>query len=361
MDNETRDLARRVADRLLSNDWKVWFWGDSSGLEGLLDAAELLQDAKYQSFVYGMVKAWVAKGSPKNEWEHTAAGVALLRVYEATGDDALLQKAVSHAEYLASFSQTENGAYIRYEDADLDKAPEMSAEQLREAEAIGATFNHKKGGPCVFVDTMHFDAPFFAYLFKITGDSQYRQLAADTIRSQIELLFQEETSLFHHFWVKETQQTNGVCWGRGQGWALLGMALTMKYLPDDDPIQADVLKVFRRQCEALASTQDSSGHWHTVILDEDSYLETSVAAFVADGFGRGLRHGWLDSSYQAIIDKALAALKKDVGPDGTVLGVSYETYPSLNLKQYRFMPRDAMVPWGQGPFLSAFYANTSTN
>ena len=356
MTEETNELARRVADRLVSHKWKVWFWGDSTGLEGLLDASELLGDPKYQAFVYGMMKAWIARSTPTNEWEHTAAGVALLRLYEATNDEELLKKAVAHADYLAGFPKTANGAYIRYKDADIDKAPELTPEQLQAAQECGAKFEHKKGGPCVFVDTMHFDAPFFAYLFKITGEVEYLQLARETILYQIELLFDKQTSLFHHFWVEKTERTNGVCWGRGQGWAMLGMAHTMEHLADDDPVKAQILKVFCLQCEALSSSQDDSGHWHTVILDKESYLETSVAAFVVDGFSRGIRQGWLDSSYEEIVDRALSALRQDVDQNGTLLGVSYETWPSLNAKHYRYMPRDAMVPWGQGPLLTAIYA-----
>ena len=36
--------CRKAADRLLSYGWKLWFWADSIGMEGLLDASEVIGD-----------------------------------------------------------------------------------------------------------------------------------------------------------------------------------------------------------------------------------------------------------------------------------------------------------------------------
>ena len=107
-----KEVTRRVADRLLHHAWKVWFWGDSTGMEGLLDASEILEDAKYRYFVYGLLKGWMGRELENRAWEYTAPGVALLRVYESLGDPALLQKARSHADYLAGFKQVIKSSHL---------------------------------------------------------------------------------------------------------------------------------------------------------------------------------------------------------------------------------------------------------
>jgi unsaturated rhamnogalacturonyl hydrolase len=118
--DQLRQKAARAADLLIRYNWKAWFWGDSVGCEGLLDAAEWLQEPKYQAFVYGMIKTWAARRDSGRPWEYTAPGVALLRLYHLTSDPALLRLAEEHADYLANFPQTEHGAYLRFTNPQFD-------------------------------------------------------------------------------------------------------------------------------------------------------------------------------------------------------------------------------------------------
>jgi rhamnogalacturonyl hydrolase YesR len=69
---DLRHAAIKVADLLMSYPWKVWFWGDSIGLEGLLDATEFTGDAKYCGFVYGLFKARIAREQFRSEFDYTA-------------------------------------------------------------------------------------------------------------------------------------------------------------------------------------------------------------------------------------------------------------------------------------------------
>ena len=66
-EKEVREIAAKAAGTLLSYPWKVWFWGDSIGLEGLLNATELTGDAQYRGFVYGLFKAWIAREQFRSE------------------------------------------------------------------------------------------------------------------------------------------------------------------------------------------------------------------------------------------------------------------------------------------------------
>jgi unsaturated rhamnogalacturonyl hydrolase len=349
--------ARKAAELLMRHPWKVWFWGDSIGLEGLLDASVLTGDERYADFVYGLLKAWIARRHPRSRFEYTAAGVALLRVHERTGDEALLQAALDHAEYLAAFRRTDSGAYVRYEDAAIELPPELPASHPEFARFAAGARNVSEGGPCVFVDNMHFDGPFFSRLYSLTGEDRFRELAVDNILPSIELLFDKKAGLFHHFWQERTGRPNGVLWGRGNGWAMLGLMHALAFLPESDAAYPVILGVIRRQAEALANLQDPSGDWHTVLDDAGSYLETSIAAFVVDGFCTALRQGWLPPRFRPTVDRALEAVRSHVEPDGKLSGVSYETFPSTRPEHYRQMPRDAVVPWGQGPLLTALLSH----
>ncbi|HTQ53153.1 MAG TPA: glycoside hydrolase family 88 protein [Bryobacteraceae bacterium] len=350
--DELRFVAAQAADRLLSHSWKLWFWGDSIGLDGLLDATDVTGDSKYLGFVYGLLKAWIARERQRSEFDYTAAGVALLRVYERTGDEALLAAARRHADYLASFRRTTAGAYVRYESAAIELPPELPP-GIQAAPAAGKE-RAANGGPCVFVDCVHFDGPFFAKMYQVTGEEQYRVLAAANIIPQVDLLYDPAERLFHHFWMERTGRPNGVLWARGNGWGLLGVAQTLEGIGMDGAAGARLAPVLRDGIERLASLQDAGGAWHTILNDPQSYVEASTAPFYADIIARAIRLGVVRASdYDTVLEAAMSYMVSHVRPDGVLAGVSYETFPSTRAAHYREMPRGAVVPWGQGPLLTA--------
>jgi unsaturated rhamnogalacturonyl hydrolase len=358
-DEDVREIAAKAADRLMSYPWKVWFWGDSIGLEGLLNATELTGDAQYRGFVYGLFKAWIAREEFRSEFDYTAAGVALLRVFEQTRDEALLAAAERHATYMAGFRKTEAGAAVRYENAAFELPPELPPEHPDFEAWRELAERVKNGGPCIFVDSMHFDAPFFAALHRVTGKNEYRQLALDTALSQIHLLHDPEDGLFHHFWIEHTRQRNGIAWGRGNGWGLLGLLDTLENLPAADPGASEIREVMCSVLGRMAELQDSGGGWHTVLNDPGSYIETSIAAFMISAMSRALLHSWISPErYLPVVETAMTFLLEHIRPDGVLEGVSYETFPSTHVEHYRRMPCGGVVPWGQGPLLSALWAHT---
>jgi len=355
-DQELREMSAKAADLLMSHPWKVWFWGDSIGLEGLLDAAELTSNAKYWGYVYGLFKGWIAREQYRSKFDYTAPGIALLRVFEITGDAALLDAAKRHAVYMSGFRKTKSGAAVRYENAAFELPPELPPDHTDSASWRELAAFVKDGGPCVFVDSMHFDAPFFAALYAATGEDAYRQLALDNVLSQIDLLYDPKDGLFHHFWIERTGARNGVAWGRGNGWGLLGLVDTLEHLPAHEQGAGKIRDVLRKVLRRMVELQDHTGGWHTVLTDSASYIETSVAAFMISAVSRAILHGWVEPEiYNPVVELAMRSLLENVRPDGLLDGVSYETFPSTSVQHYRRMPRGGVLPWGQGPLLAAFW------
>jgi unsaturated rhamnogalacturonyl hydrolase len=348
--------CRKAADRLLSYGWKLWFWADSIGMEGLLDASEVTGDPSFRSYVHGFFKAWLPRMQHRSRFDHTAAGVALVRCYQQTKDAALLDAARDFAGYLASFRKTATGCPVHYEDADIELPPELPVDHPafdRQREELRRALAAPNAGPCVFVDSVHFHGPFLAALAAVTGEERYLRQAEETIGPQVDLLWDEKEGLFHHFWMERNGKRNGVLWGRGNGWGMLGVLHTLTHLPEHSPLAKRFRELFGRLAARLRELQDPSGDWHTVLNDRESYLESSIATFVVDGFCLARRKGWLPSSYDEVVERAWQALWTHVRDDGLFDGVSFETFPSTQVEHYRNMPRGALVPWGQGPFLTA--------
>lgn len=338
--------VRAAADRLCRYQFATWHYGDSVGFEGLLAATDLLADGRYEGFVHGAVKAWIGRATPYRELDNTAPGHAMCLVYERTGDAAILEAARSLAEHLAA-RRTIGGAFVSFERAPLRRpygdAP-LSAEEER--------LLHDPG-PGVFVDTLHFDPPFFTHLGALTGSTSLTDLGAHQAVALVELLQRSDTGLFSHFYLERTGTTYGHGWGRGQGWALLGLLDVIDHLPDEHPTRQSLLEALHRLVEGLAVTQAADGHWPTPIDDRDSFRESSTALFAAAGLIRAIGAGHIDAAFGPVAHRAWSAGLGRVAVDGAICGVSAALWAATSQSHYSAAPIGSQVPWGQGPFLLA--------
>lgn len=129
-------------------------------------------------------------------------------------------------------------------------------------------------------------------------------------------------------WANQLQRPDGLfnhatdgphAWGRGNGFALLGVTETLTRLPDSPP---RLLDIYRRHVAALAKHQSDDGSWRQVIDEPTSYRELTATAMIVAALARGVARGWIDrATYQPIIDRGWNAVAARVMPDGTVRDV----------------------------------------
>jgi unsaturated rhamnogalacturonyl hydrolase len=111
-------------------------------------------------------------------------------------------------------------------------------------------------------------------------------------------------------------------WGRGNGFALLGVTEALTYLPDNWSDRARVLDIYRAHVAALAKLQSDDGSWRQVVDEPTSYRELTVTAMTTAAMARGVRLGWIDrATYGPIIDRGWSAVAARVNADGTVRDV----------------------------------------
>jgi hypothetical protein len=110
-------------------------------------------------------------------------------------------------------------------------------------------------------------------------------------------------------------------------------------------------------CGSLASWQDSSGLWHTLVNDPDTYLETSASALFAYGFHKGMRNGLLPEIYQDVVRKAVSGLQTRLftGCESGLMvsGTSHGTSPG-DREYYANVTVGDQVPYGVGAVPLAF-------
>ncbi len=341
-----RDRLRLVAEVLSRYRFELWRYGDSIGFEGLLAAANVLDEPRWEGWVHGALKAWAGRTHRVfRELDNTAPGQALCLVYERTHDDALIEAAVELVEFLESRG-TVDGVYVAWEHAPLH-APH-GGEPLSAPEAA---LLHD-AGPGIFVDCLHFDPPFLAHLGSLIGDAAMSERAVAQALGHMRLL-RDESGLFWHFFLERTQKRYGLGWGRGQGWALLGLLDLLEYVPPDHPAVTQLRESIVLLADALAALQRDDGGWYAIVNDPGSGDESSTAAFAAAGFARGLVSGVLSDSFAEPARRAWQYVSDQIDGRGVLGGVSAAVWPCTVRSHYAHAPTGFVVPWGQGPVLVA--------
>ena len=90
-------------------------------------------------------------------------------------------------------------------------------------------------------------------------------------------------------------------WGRANGWGMLGHAQALESrikFPGGypDPKKNQLLDtIFQQHAAAFMASQAEDGHWHQLMNDAKSFLETSTTAMAITALVRGV-HAWRPAS-----------------------------------------------------------------
>ena len=347
-----RQLYKRVAERLQQHDFKGWFYGDSVGFEGLIAAGDMLGLSTWQDFSHGFFRAWGTRIRPFQLDDNTAPGHAMCEIVKRTGDEVLLKAVIELAEHLYARRRV-RGVAITFEDTlralrQPYGGPALDAEQQKLMQDPGAG---------TWLDCMHFDPPFYAHLAKIGGGPEWSQRAVDEILAYRDLLFDAELGLYNHFWLEKTHRSYIRGWGRGQGWGLLGLIDVAEHADKSSRGYDEVVRQAQGLAEAMRQWQLPDGNWWAMVHEPESGPESSTAAFMACAFYRGIRLGFLPAeTFRPAADLAYDAMFRNLDADGNLQGVSAAVYAALTQEHYWHVPRGYIVPWGQGPVLTAALA-----
>lgn len=111
-------------------------------------------------------------------------------------------------------------------------------------------------------------------------------------------------------------------WGRGNGFALLGLSEALTHLPASWAARPQVLEIYRRHVAALVKHQSDDGSWRQVVDEPASYRELTVTAMTVAALARGVSRGWIDrTTFTPVIERGWRAVVARVNPDGTVKDV----------------------------------------
>jgi unsaturated rhamnogalacturonyl hydrolase len=328
------DLARLAAGPLLDYPYKLWGFGEEIGLTALRKLSATTGEDRYAEFTRSLADGWCARFSEPAFRDHVAPGALLVELHESGQGDGYVACAERLARLYGTFPVV-GGLPVHRPDL------EPWAGHL-------------------WVDCLSIDAPFLLRLWRANREPRWLHCAEQHAGGYLAVLQDPGSALFWHGFDARAGRPDGCLWGRGNGWALLGLVATADLLRPDSTLRTALEDGLRRQITALTALQDPSGHWRTVLDDPAAPLETSVAAFVVIGALEASRRGILDEGYwkwsglRRVLQRARTALVEAIDSDGVVAGVS-EATPIGDLDNYRRRASGAF-PWGQGPAVLALLA-----
>lgn len=319
------EILSRAADRTHRFDFGVWFWGDAIAFDGLLDASELLGDDRHASYCGHFMEVWLKRAF---SWtDYLAPGLAAYRLVNsgAIHFAPALQRLLDF--YLKITPRGDNG--LHYFRPDLP--------QYRTT---------------VLVDSLYHVPPFVAACGQHFREKKLYVEALHIWKTHARALALPGKPLLHHNYDRGTGRLRGYGWGRGNGWALLGLVDLIELLPAD--LAAEPVAEFSALSSEIVQLQDESGFWRTLLHDRESYLETSTAGFYGAAFSKAIRLGILPESYRESIEAAWKALVSRIDDEGGAFGTSAVTWAANLLAEdsslYRAAPTEVNV-WGQGAAL----------
>ena len=334
MDDLLITREKKIAAYILAYPFRVWGYGEEIGLEAVLELSEAAGDPAFFNFVHGLIEGWVCARPTIMASDHTAPGRVLLRIHEKTKDARFFNQAQLLANWHEQLSRPENHPGLHHP-------------------------GNSTYAPLNFVDCMDMDAPFLCEFARVSGEQRYFDLAFRILSAQVGTLWNESKGLFYHVFDIEKRATNGAFWGRGNCWAFLGILGVLERIPVTHEGYRFLLTVFQKHARVLASLQDISGHWHTVMDDPETYLEPSIAAFLCHGFIKAVADHLLPGDYLQNASRALQAISTSVDESGLVRGGSCGTPPG-DARHYNAIKTGGNFPWVQGPALLSFLIDWPT-
>jgi len=209
-------------------------------------------------------------------------------------------------------------------------------------------------------DALFMGPPALVKLGITLGNKGYLDLNDKLFRETVDLLWNEEESLFardlNYVWgfaAKDLKEANGekVFWSRGNGWVMGGLVRILQELPADYPNRNYYLDIYKKMAKKIASLQQADGLWRASLLDPRSYPggEASGSGFYCYALAWGINNGILDrATYLPVVRKAWTGLNSLITEEGYVGWVQ----PIGADPQKNFSPLSWEV-YGTGAFLLA--------
>jgi len=326
------DLDRPLAERVKAASYACmaywfyrWDWGEAIAFDGLLATAEALAWDAALDYIDAELERWL-RSAPNGNLHSARLGpcnVLLSRrsSFEALEADNLLRQIATH-----------------------------SAEALHASSGLMLDAREQ-----IYVDSLYGDPLFLWRAGDAFQNEGWRQAAIALALGHLAELQDEESGLVRHY-AQGGTSTSGrhpIYWGRGNGWAALGLSDLLSVVPGNVPGRDELAARYRLLIDGLAHHQAPGGMWRNLIDRDSSYPESSTTAMVEAAISSSVATSALPERFSEVADAAWSAIEHRIDPSGHFSGVSYRPGLNRSADRYEHVPAVGLYPWGNGAYLRA--------
>jgi len=128
------------------------------------------------------------------------------------------------------------------------------------------------------------------------------------------------------------------------------MTITLDNMPSQHPRYQALMDTYLKLMNGIIKYQGQNGLWHQVILDADSFEETSCTAMFVYSFAGGVNKGRLEKRFATAAEKGWDGLTKKI-ENGLLTEVCCGTDESGSYDYYLNRPRITGDFHGMAPLL----------
>ena len=176
------------------------------------------------------------------------------------------------------------------------------------------------------VEDMFYVGAMLGRAYRISGDAKYADMMARFLINGGDV--QDSSGLFKH------ARSAPHFWSRGNGFAALGYAEALTYLPEEHPARPELLQRHRRHLDALLRRQQPWGTFGELVDVPGAWGELTSTCMVGYALARGLRIGWLAGGYRAGLNACWRAVSERVDDAGGVVDGCISTGVMPDLRAY---------------------------
>jgi Predicted unsaturated glucuronyl hydrolase involved in regulation of bacterial surface properties, and related proteins len=304
--------------------YQYWEWTQGIGLFGLWKMFDSTYEIRYLDMLMKYYNERIETGLPSKNINTCAPMLALSYVAEYTKNDTYFLICGEWAEWIMKdLSRTKEGGFQH-----------ITSDTVNDQE--------------LWDDTLVMTALFLANYGRITENSSYMEEAKYQFLLHAKYLTDKKTGLWFHGWTfRGNHNFTEALWGRGNCWITIAIPELLNMISCEESVRRFLLEALQQQISALMKYQESSGLWHTLIDDPDSYVELSATCGFSYGILRAAHLGFITLDYKKSIYKALDAVLQNITEDGIVNQVSYGTAMGRDTKEFYKNIEIKPMPYGQ--------------
>lgn len=304
--------------------YRFWEWTQGVGLFGLW---KLFCYEKKECYLDTLKKYYdrqIEIGFPALNINTAAPYLTMSFLAEYTGEEKYMVPCVAAArEIMDSIPRTREGGFQH-----------KTSDSINEQE--------------LWDDTLYMTVLFLANMGRILKDNAMKEEAEYQFLLHDKYLCDKVSGLWYHGWsFREKNNFAGAFWGRGNCWITMAIPEFFSISQCSGPVRRLLQNTLRAQIDSLKEYQAENGMWHTLVDDQDSYVEASATCGFAYGILKAVKDGLVDKSYLEVAARAAAPILDYISEDGVVNQVSYGTPMGRITKDFYKEIELRPMPYGQ--------------